>query len=865
MAKHKKYEDSHFEDYLETQTIVDIDIEKRMREAFIDYAMSVIVSRALPDVRDGLKPVHRRILYSMHEEHLTYDKPFFKSATTVGNVIGRYHPHGDASVYDAMVRLAQDFSMRYMLIDGHGNFGSVDGDPPAAYRYTEARMSKLANVMLENIEKNTVDFAPNFDEKREEPVVLPTRIPTLLINGSSGIAVGMATNIPPHNLTEVLNGVIAKIDKPDITVDELMEYIKGPDFPTKAFIMGRRGIRSAYETGRGKIIVRAKTQIEEHRDGTSSIIVTELPYQVNKKMLVEAIAELAKDKRVEGLSDIDDHSSDRVGIRIDIALKRDANPQIVLNQLFKYTRLQDSFSVNMLAIHDGRPKTMGLNEVLEHFITFQEEIVTRRTKFDLEKAEARMHILEGLRIALANIDEIIHIIRNSYDDAKERLMERFSMSDIQAQSVLDMRLAQLQRLNGERIEEEYNDLIAKTAEYRLLLSDHGKLMEQIKTELIEIRDKYGDERKTELLESVDEIDIEDLIAEEDNVFTLTHFGYVKRMPADIYKAQRRGGKGIMGMTTREEDFVERLFVTSTHNHILFFTNKGKMYRLKAYQIPETSRQAKGTNIVNLLQLDSDEKVTATICVKEFEEDKYLFFATRKGIVKKTDFMSYNTARKGGLAAIVLEEGDELINVELTDGKQDILLATYNGMCIRFNEEDIRPLGRVSHGVRGIRLASGNDYVVGMGVAHDDADLLVVTENGFGKKTPLDEYKTQNRGGQGVTTYRLSDATGNVAGIMVVTEADDVMLITSDGTIIRMKTKEISRIGRLTKGVRLMRLDDVRVVSVARADEQEEEEISVDETAETDVNAEEDTNAAAEQPETEANTAADAMEDTPSAE
>ena len=865
MAKHKKYEDSHFEDYLETQTIVDIDIEKRMREAFIDYAMSVIVSRALPDVRDGLKPVHRRILYSMHEEHLTYDKPFFKSATTVGNVIGRYHPHGDASVYDAMVRLAQDFSMRYMLIDGHGNFGSVDGDPPAAYRYTEARMSKLANVMLENIEKNTVDFAPNFDEKREEPVVLPTRIPTLLINGSSGIAVGMATNIPPHNLTEVLNGVIAKIDKPDITVDELMEYIKGPDFPTKAFIMGRRGIRSAYETGRGKIIVRAKTQIEEHRDGTSSIIVTELPYQVNKKMLVEAIAELAKDKRVEGLSDIDDHSSDRVGIRIDIALKRDANPQIVLNQLFKYTRLQDSFSVNMLAIHDGRPKTMGLNEVLEHFITFQEEIVTRRTKFDLEKAEARMHILEGLRIALANIDEIIHIIRNSYDDAKERLMERFSMSDIQAQSVLDMRLAQLQRLNGERIEEEYNDLIAKTAEYRLLLSDHGKLMEQIKTELIEIRDKYGDERKTELLESVDEIDIEDLIAEEDNVFTLTHFGYVKRMPADIYKAQRRGGKGIMGMTTREEDFVERLFVTSTHNHILFFTNKGKMYRLKAYQIPETGRHAKGTNIVNLLQLDSDEKVTATICVKEFEEDKYLFFATRKGIVKKTDFMAYNTARKGGLAAIVLEEGDELINVELTDGKQDILLATYNGMCIRFNEEDIRPLGRVSHGVRGIRLASGNDYVVGMGVAHDDADLLVVTENGFGKKTPLDEYKTQNRGGQGVNTYRLSDATGNVAGIMVVTEADDVMLITSDGTIIRMKTKEISRIGRLTKGVRLMRLDDVRVVSVARADEQEEEEISVDETAETEVNAEEDTNAAAEQPETETNTAADAMEDTPSAE
>jgi len=830
MAKNKKYEDSHFEEYLETQKIVDIDIEKRMREAFIDYAMSVIVSRALPDVRDGLKPVHRRILYSMHEEHLTYDKPFFKSATTVGNVIGRYHPHGDASVYDAMVRLAQDFSMRYMLVDGHGNFGSVDGDPPAAYRYTEARMSKLANTMLENIEKNTVDFLPNFDEKRMEPTVLPTRIPTLLINGSSGIAVGMATNIPPHNLTEVLNGVIAKIDNPDITVAEMMEYVKGPDFPTGASIMGKRGIISAYETGRGKIVVRAKTTIEEHRDGTSSIIITELPYQVNKKMLVESIAELVKEKRIEGLSDIDDHSSDRVGIRVDISLKRDANPHVVLNQLYKYTRMQDSFSVNLLAIHDGRPKTMGLMEVLNHFINFQEEIVTRRTRFDLEKAEARMHILEGLRIALANIDEIIHIIRNSYDDAKERLMERFSMSDIQAQSVLDMRLAQLQRLNGEKIETEYADLVEKIKEYNLLLSDRGKLMEQIKDELIEIRDRYGDERKTELLDSEDEIDIEDLIEEEDVAITLTHFGYIKRLPADTYKSQRRGGRGITGITTREEDFVEHLFVTSTHNHVLFFTNKGKMYRLKAYQIPEAGRQAKGTAIINLLQLDQDEKVTATICVKEFEANKYLFFATRKGVVKKTDFMAYNTARKGGLAAIVLEEGDELINVELTDGKQDILLATYNGMCIRFNEQDVRSLGRVSHGVRGIRLASKNDYVVGMGVAREDADLLVVTENGYGKKTSLTEYKTQNRGGQGVNTYRLTEATGSVAGIMVVTETDDIMLITSDGTIIRMKTSEISRIGRLTKGVHLMRLDGVQVVSVARTDEQEEEN-PADENAE----------------------------------
>ncbi|MBE7039706.1 MAG: DNA gyrase subunit A [Ruminococcaceae bacterium] len=834
MAKNKKYEDSHFEEYFETQKIVDIDIEKRMREAFIDYAMSVIVSRALPDVRDGLKPVHRRILYSMHEEHLTYDKPFFKSATTVGNVIGRYHPHGDASVYDAMVRLAQDFSMRYMLIDGHGNFGSVDGDPPAAYRYTEARMSKLANVMLENIEKNTVDFLPNFDEKRIEPTVLPTRIPTLLINGSSGIAVGMATNIPPHNLTEVLDGVIAKIDNPDITLDEMMEYIKAPDFPTGASIMGKRGIRSAYETGRGKIVVRAKTQIEEHKDGTSSIIITELPYQVNKKMLVESIAELVKDKRIEGLSDIDDHSSDRVGIRVDISLKRDANPHVVLNQLFKFTRLQDSFSVNLLAIHDGRPKTMGLMEVLDHFIDFQEEIVTRRTKFDLEKAEARMHILEGLKIALANIDEIIHIIRNSYDDAKERLMQRFEMSDIQAQSVLDMRLAQLQRLNGEKIETEYADLSEKIKEYNMLLSDRNKLMQQIKEELTEIRDKYGDERKTELLDSADEIDIEDLIEEEDVAITLTHFGYIKRLPVDTYKAQHRGGKGIMGMTTREEDYVEKLFVTSTHNHVLFFTSKGRMYRMKAYQIPETGRQAKGTAIVNLLQLEPNEKVTATICVEAFEEGKYLFFGTKKGVVKKTDFMLYDTSRKGGIAAIVLDDDDELINVELTDGTNDIILSTYNGMCIRFNEEDVRPMGRVSHGVRGIKLSKETDYVVGMSMAREGGELLCVTEKGFGKKTPLSEYKTQTRGGKGVNNYRLSEITGNVAGIDVVDLTDDMMMITSEGTIIRMKTREISSIGRLTKGVRLMRLaDGVTVVSMTRTDEEQEEEFNeAEETTET---------------------------------
>ena len=825
MAKNKKYEDSHFEEHLETQTIVDIDIEKRMKEAFIDYAMSVIVSRALPDVRDGLKPVHRRILYSMYEEHLTYDKAFFKSATTVGNVIGRYHPHGDASVYDAMVRLAQDFSMRYMLIDGHGNFGSVDGDPPAAYRYTEARMSKLANLMLENIDKNTVDFAPNFDEKRVEPVVLPTRIPTLLINGSSGIAVGMATNIPPHNLTEVLNGIIAKIDNPDITLDEMMEYIKGPDFPTRASIMGKRGIRSAYETGKGKIIVRAKTQIEEHKDGTSSIIVTELPYQVNKKMLVEAIADLAKEKRVEGLSDIDDHSSDRVGIRIDIALKRDANPQVVLNQLYKYSRLQDSFSVNMLAISDGKPKTMGLLEILDHFIVFQEEIVTRRTKFDLEKAEARMHILEGLRIALDNIDEIIHIIRSSYDDAKEKLMERFSMSDIQAQSVLDMRLGQLQRLNGEKIENEYNDLIQKTAEYREILSDHGRLMEQVKTELIEIRDKYGDERKTELLDSVEEIDIEDLIEEEDNVFTLTHFGYIKRLPTSTYRSQNRGGRGISALSTREEDFVETLFTASTHDNILFFTTRGRMYHLKGYQIPEAGRHAKGTAIINLLPIEQDEKVTAMLAVRDYEEDTSLIMATKRGTVKKTSISDFNMTRKGGLIAIGLNEDDDLIDVRIVGKSDTVILSTYKGMAIRFNEDDARAMGRTAHGVRGIRLRK-DDYVIGMEIAKEGAELLVVTEGGFGKKTDLSEYKIQTRGGVGIKTYKITEQTGNIVGIKTVGENVDLMIITSEGVIIRMNTADISTIGRSTKGVRLVKLGDgVKVASIALTEHEEEKEES----------------------------------------
>ena len=831
MAKNKKYEDSHFEEYFDTQTIVNVDIEKRMREAFIDYAMSVIVSRALPDVRDGLKPVHRRILYSMFEEHLTVDKPFFKSATTVGNVIGRYHPHGDASVYDAMVRLAQDFSMRYPLVDGHGNFGSIDGDPPAAYRYTEARMSKLSNLLLENIDKDTVDFSPNFDEKREEPVVLPTRIPTLLINGSSGIAVGMATNIPPHNLTEVLDGVVAQIDNPDISVEELMEYIQGPDFPTKASIIGKSGIRAAYATGKGRIIIRAKCEIEEHRDGTSSIIVTELPYQVNKKVLVESIAEMVKEKRIEGLSDIEDHSSDRVGIRLEIVLKRDANPNVVLNQLFKYTRLQDSFSINMLAICDGKPKTLGLKEILANFISFQEEIVTRRTRYDLQKAEARMHILEGLRIALSNIDEVIHIIRNSYDDAKERLMERFSMSEIQAQSVLDMRLAQLQRLNGEKIEQEYNELLAKCEEYRALLADRNLLMEKIKDELIAIRDKYGDERLTEILPFDGQIDIEDedLIPVEECVYTLTHYGYIKRLPSSTYRAQRRGGKGIAGLKTREEDFVETLFVASSHDHILFFTNKGRLYRVKGYQIPESSRTAKGMNIVNLIPIEGDEKVTAMIPIHDFEEGKYLVMATKLGIVKRIELTRVQSARKAGIRAVTIGDGDELISVMLTDSEKELMLATRNGMAIRFSEQDIRPTGRDSAGVYGIDLRQ-DDYVVGAAVVEDGKTILTVTENGYGKKTDIEEYRLQSRYGKGILNYNITEKTGKVAGVQMVSDNDDVMLISDDGVIIRMPAEGISVYSRVTQGVILMRLsEDVHVISVASTEKEEE---AVEETAET---------------------------------
>ena len=835
MAKNKKYEDTHFEEYLETQKIVDVDIEQRMRDAFIDYAMSVIVSRALPDVRDGLKPVHRRILYAMYEEHLTNDKPFFKSATTVGNVIGRYHPHGDASAYDALVRMAQDFSLRYPLIDGHGNFGSVDGDPPAAYRYTEARMSKIANALLENIEKNTVDFIPNFDEKRKEPSVLPTRIPTLLVNGSSGIAVGMATNIPPHNLTEVLNGVIAQIEDPLISVEDLMEYIKGPDFPTKALIMGRSGIRSAYTTGKGKVIVRAKTEIIENRDGTSSIIVTELPYQVNKKMLVESIAALVKDKKIEGLHDIDDHSSDRVGIRLEISLKRDVNAQVVLNKLFKFTRLQDSFSINMLAICDGKPKILGLKDILSNFISFQEDIVRRRTKYDLDKALARMHILEGLKIAIANIDEVIEIIRNSYDDAKERLMARFGFSEIQAQSVLDMKLSQLQRLNSEKIENEYNDLSEKAEEYKGLLADEHKLLEQIKKELIEIRDKYGDERLTSIENGIVDIEDEDLIPVEECVVTMTHFGYVKRLPSSTYRSQHRGGRGISGLSTRDEDFVENIFVTSSHNFILFFTNKGRMYKMKTYQIPEAGRQAKGSAIVNLLPIEKDEKITAVIPIKEFEENKYLTMITKKGVIKKTDLTDYDTIRKGGLIAIGLREDDELIHVELTDGENNIIIGTKKGICIRFKESDVRPMGRGASGVRAI-LLNDDDVVVGAGCCTDGADILTITENGYGKKTDLDEFKIQNRGGKGLFGYKITEKTGDVAGISIVNNDNDVMIITSDGVIIRTAVDEISKFGRTTQGVKVMRLDEgVKVVSITSTDKEEEEE--AEETSENGENEE----------------------------
>ena len=802
--------------------VIPVEINSEMKKSYIDYAMSVIVGRALPDVRDGLKPVHRRILYAMYEDGITPDKAYRKCATTVGNVLGRYHPHGDASVYDAMVRMAQDFSLRYPTVDGHGNFGSIDGDSAAAYRYTEARMSKLAMHMLTDIEKETVDFMPNFDESRKEPIVLPSRFPHLLVNGSNGIAVGMATNIPPHNLAEVVDGIIALIDNPDITIDELMEYIPGPDFPTGAQIMGVSGIRAAYHTGRGKIRVRAKAEIEDWRENRQRIVVTEIPYGVNKARLIEKIAELVHDKRVEGISDLRDES-DRDGMRIVIELKRDANATIILNQLYKYTQLEDSFSVIMLAlVNQTDPRVLNLKEVLVNYVDFQKEVIVRRTRFDKKKAEARAHILEGLNLALDHIDEVISIIRNSYNDAKERLIDRFGFSPVQAQAILDMRLARLAGMEREKIEKEYEDIKALIAHLTEVLENEQMVLDILKEEIGEIRDKFGDARRTSIEPAEDDIDIEDLIAEEDNVITLTHQGYIKRLAVDTYRSQKRGGKGIIGLQTKEEDFVSTMFVSSTHAHILFFTNKGRMYRIKAYQIPEGGRTAKGTAVVNLLALEPGESISAVIPIREYEEGKYLMMCTRAGVIKKTDLMEYQNAPKGGKIAIRLDEGDELIRVKLTDGTKDLFIGTHLGKMIRFNESDVRDMGRVSRGVRGI-LLEDDDYVVGMSIYREDGKMLVVSEKGYGKKTELSEYKCQSRGGKGTTTYKISDATGAVAGIKIVSPEDDAILITSEGVIIRMDTEEISTYGRVTKGVRLMRLDEeVSVVTVARVEKEEED-------------------------------------------
>ena len=813
------------------QRIVQSELVHEMKSSYIDYAMSVIVGRALPDVRDGLKPVHRRILYAMYEDGLTSDKPFKKSATCVGDVLGRYHPHGDASVYDAMVRLAQDFSMRYPLVDGHGNFGSVDGDPPAAYRYTEARMSKLCNEMLRDIDKETVLWDPNFDESRKEPRVLPSRFPNLLVNGSSGIAVGMATNIPPHNLTEVINACICILENPEAELADLMDYIKGPDFPTKGIIMGRSGIRAAYATGRGKITVRARTEFEEFGQNRERIIVTELPYQVNKRQLIANMAEQVRDKRLEGISDIRDET-DRNGMRVVIELKKDANPQVVLNRLFAQTQMQTTFGVTMLALvnNQQQPKILSLRHMLDEYLAFQEEIITKRTQYDLKKALDRQHVLQGLLIAEDNIDEVIKTIRESYDNAKERLMERFSLSEIQAQVVLDMQLKRLQGLEREKLEAEYAELEKRIEYYRELLSNEEMLKGVLKDELTAIRDKYGDDRLTEIQDVEDEIDIEDLIEEEQCVFTLSHAGYCKRVPASTYRSQKRGGRGVTGMTTKEEDFVEGVFTASTHDYILFFTNLGKVHRRKGYQIPEAGRTAKGTNLVNILPFEPGEKVTAGITVHEFDED-YLVFVTRNGTVKRLELASLDTARKAGIRALTLSEGDELIAVMKTDGKQDILLASANGMVICFNENDVRVMGRDAAGVRGMMLDAG-DYVVGAGIAAKAKQLLSVTEYGYGKRTEIEAYlrlgedgqrRPQNRGGKGLKGYNITAKTGRIAGVAIVDDADDIMLIENGGVLIRMAAADINIYGRDTQGVILMRLEaGSRVISVDRVDREPEE-------------------------------------------
>lgn len=803
--------------------IIERDIETEMKTSYIDYAMSVIVSRALPDVRDGLKPVHRRILYAMYEDGITSDKPYRKCANTVGSVLGRYHPHGDASVYDAMVRMAQDFSLRYRLIDGHGNFGSIDGDGAAAMRYTEARMAKIAETMLTDIEKNTVDFMPNYDDRLQEPTVLPSKIPTLLINGSSGIAVGMATNIPPHNLTEIINGIIKIIDEDNVTDEELLSIIKGPDFPTEGIILGREGIKEAYLTGKGKITVRAEAEIEEMSNNKQRIIVNSLPYQVNKAKLVENIAALVREKRIEGISDLRDESDRIDRVRIVIELKRDANAQVVLNQLYKNTQMQDTFGIIMLALVNGEPKILTLRQCLEYYIEHRKTVILRRTQFDLDKALARAHILEGLKIALDNIDEVINIIRNSYDDAKERLMERFGLSDIQAQAILDMRLKTLSGLQREKIDEEYNELMKLIAYYREVLSSERLVFDIIKQELIEIKEKFGDERKTKIVAAEGDLNVEDLIKEEQSVITLTHFGYIKRMPVDTYKSQKRGGKGITGIATREEDFVKQIFTASTHDLILFFSNKGKLYRLKGYEIPEAGRTAKGTAIVNLLSLDPGEKISAVIPINNFSEGKYLLMGTKSGLIKKTALTEYNSARKTGLLAITLKDDDELIDVRLTDGEDNVVLVTKKGMSITFDEKDVRPVGRTAQGVIGIRLDE-EDSVIGMEsiVSGIKGTLLAITENGFGKRTELDEYRVQNRGGRGVITYKITPKTGDIVGIRIATDEEDVMLITDNGTVIRLNVRDISILGRATQGVTLMRTNEGKVVSIEKisADEGE---------------------------------------------
>ena len=811
------------------QKIVEINLEHEMQDAYIEYAMSVIVGRALPDVRDGLKPVHRRILYSMYESGLTSDKAFKQSATCVGDVLGKYHPHGDQSVYDALVRLAQDFSMRYPLVDGHGNFGSVDGDPPAAYRYTEARMAKIANEMLRDIEKETVDWDPNFDESLKEPRVIPSRFPNLLVNGSSGIAVGMTTNIPPHNLREVIDAAICVLDNPEAELDDLMEHIKGPDFPTRGIIMGRSGIRAAYATGKGHIRVRARTEMEEFGNNRTRIIVTELPYQVNKSRLVENIADQVHDKRLEGISGLRDESDGKKGMRIVIELKKDANPQVVLNRLFAQTQMQTTFAIVMLALvnNQKQPKILTLRQILDEYIAFQEEVITRRTIFDRRKAEERAHLLKGLLIAQDNIDEVIRIIRESYDNARERLMERFGLDEVQAQAILDMQLKRLQGLEKEKLEAEYAELMKKIAYYNELLSNGQMLRGVLKEELTEIRNKYGDERKTEIGFVEDDIDIEDLIEEEECVFTLTSAGYIKRLPASTYRAQRRGGKGISAQTLKEEDMVETVFTASTHDFILFFTNKGRVHRKKGYQIPEAGRTAKGTNIVNVLPVESDEKVTAMIHLREFPEDRYLVMVTRNGTVKRLQLSSINTARRAGIRCITLDEGDELIAVRETDGEQAVLIVTHEGMAICFKETDVRCMGRDAYGVRGIKLRDG-DYVVAAARAKRDHQVLMITENGFGKRTGMDEYiradGPQNRGGYGLKGYQVTDKTGPVAAMKVVNESDDILIISDDGTIIRTHAVGINVYSRTAQGVKVMNLSEgVKVISIARTEREEEEE------------------------------------------